>query len=270
MGELGEGSLALARNVVFVPDVWQSQEVVEAENLAGMQGRRRHERAVERGGSVMWFAPVVMIRNEEYVIGAVLEPLCKVFEHVYVGDTGSTDKTCEIARGFSQVVFQQFGMMRPRDLAQVRWHLAQKARSHGYEWAMMVDGDELYTVEGLRQIVGQQMQAGKRLGYTVLISVDRDEKGQFWLMDDKYNRTAVFRTDEPWVGEYPFEGVKTFWQPETFQYFDGDLHGYNLHRLVRSPMDGDVYMRSEKRLQYCLADMPQIKRVEKVTVPGLS
>jgi hypothetical protein len=61
-----------------------------------------------------------MVRNEETYIERVLAPLAEVFGQVVLGDTGSTDRTAEIARSVPGVEVLELGPMTPAQLGQCR------------------------------------------------------------------------------------------------------------------------------------------------------
>lgn len=209
--------------------------------------------------------PIVMVRNEEYYIADVLQPLLDVFNCALVGDTGSTDRTVEIARSLPGVRVIEYGVLRPPELGKCRERMGRWAEQNGYDWVCMVDGDELYNAAALRACVDQWMPEGKKLGYTVLQSVERDAAGQFWRMDDKYSRTCIFPSGMKFNGEYPFESPDAFRHPALYHYWVPPKplpsHGVHLHRLQRSPDDGKVFMRRQKQNLYALAARPDIKRV---------
>ena len=216
----------------------------------------------------MQVVPILMIRNEEYVIKAVLEPLCAVFDRVLVTDTGSDDRTVEIARSFEQVDLEQVGVQTPEQLGRLREAMGKRAQSLGYDWVWVVDGDELYTVEALEAILVEGMPDGKQLGFTKMVSVEWSD-GKLWQMDDYFSRAAVLPAGGKWNGVYPFEMPDAFTEPSGFHYWGGGVHGFHLHRLCRSPFDDRVYERNRKRYWYgwMIKDGP--KRVKELELLGL-
>ncbi len=209
--------------------------------------------------------PILMVKNEATYIRQVLRPLADVFPLVLLGDTGSTDGTAELAEAFANVSVTRFGEMTPRQLGQVRKWLCDQARALGYAWALQVDGDELWSQAALRLMQAQEMPAGKRLGFTTMVSVDW-HAGALWEMADQFNRLVVFPTEDEWSGDYPFEWPMSwkamsegadighyFPLPEGWRH-----HGLHLHRLDRSPLDAEVYRRVEKQKQFSMrtVDIP--------------
>lgn len=220
-------------------------------------------------------APVLMVRNEERFIASVLHPILAAFGFAIVGDIGSTDQTREIVAAIPGAILIPYGPLSMKDVGQCRAWLALEAKKLGYKWAFLVDGDELYEVEALEHIAEQDMPEGARLGYTSLVSVDEDERGNFWTLDNMFGRMAVFPTDAEWRGEYPFESPVLYGDaiqnPKLNHYFTlppgAPYHGYHLHRLRRSGHDANVHLRQQKQYQFSMQNVPGIKRVEKIVLP---
>lgn len=214
--------------------------------------------------------PITMVKNEALYIRQVLRPLLAVCGFALVGDTGSTDGTAELAEAAGATVVR-FGPQTPHQLGQVRKLLGDRAQALGYEWGLCVDGDELWSVEGLQMVVDEEMPAGKRCGFITMQSIDYKD-GEAWELGDWFSRLAVYRLDDEWKGEYPFEWPAS-WQPIS----EGRASGHyiacppgwtksalHLHRLQRSPADAEVYRRQEKQFQFSMreANIPFVRRLE--------
>jgi glycosyltransferase involved in cell wall biosynthesis len=213
-------------------------------------------------------APIVMVRNEELWLARVLRPLAEVFTHVLVGDTGSTDRTVEIARSVPGVTVLEYGPRTPAQLGQVRAAMGRQVAAYGAAWAFQVDGDELYHVDALRHIAALDLGAAPAAWFTTLISLDQDPDGALWLLDDLFARLAVFPAGTAFYGAYPFECPAVFREPSTFRYCpllpNMPFHGVHLHRLVRSSQDGEVYLRRQKQFQFAMREktVPRIARCD--------
>lgn len=202
--------------------------------------------------------PVVMVRNEEFYIERVLRPLAEVFGHVVLGDTGSTDRTMEIARGVPNVEVLELGPKTPAELGQVRRTLGARVVELGAPNMFMVDGDELYHARTLRWLKALEPPEGGAAGFVTMVSVDRADDGQLWEMDDLFNRLAIMPALVPWKGAYPFEIPEVFDYPDTFWYASLPpgfrYHALHLHRLQRSSADADVFIRRQKQFQFSMQD----------------
>lgn len=215
----------------------------------------------------------MMVKNEGRFLEKVLKSALLLSGTVVVGDTGSTDNTAEIAKSFDGVKYLPLGNLVPAQLGVARNLLASFAFDYGAKWVMVVDGDEYYFPEQMTYLGEQEMPEGKVLGYTTMVSVDEDEEtGEWWLLDDRFNRQAIYPADMKMVGVYPFEAPEAweYQSPKINHYFDvpeGNIgHAYHLHRLRRSNLDADVYLRLKKQKQFSMQDVevPRLHRIDAI------
>ncbi|HNU04152.1 MAG TPA: glycosyltransferase [Anaerolineae bacterium] len=213
----------------------------------------------------MQIAPVVLIKNEEAWIARVLRPLVAQFGIALVGDTGSTDATLSEAASVPGVEVIEMGPMDVQALGQARRSLGLRAQALGYDWIFQVDGDELYHPAALAMIAATTPPPGGQLGFTSMCTLDPDESGAIWELDDVFCRAAVMPADVAWKGEYPFEAPVVFHDPGTFFYYpavDGlRFHALHLHRFQRSRHDDAVVLRRQKQFQFALQDR-EVPRVQ--------
>ncbi|MDD5512092.1 MAG: glycosyltransferase, partial [Dehalococcoidales bacterium] len=115
----------------------------------------------------------IMVKNEEFYIVPVLESVLQAgFREVIVADCGSMDRTWDILQRYiSRVRLLSYGSITPEENGQVRQHMTNLTRT---PWCMLVDGDEYYWPRSLKGIVGMDMPAGKRFGFTTLANVQKD------------------------------------------------------------------------------------------------
>jgi glycosyltransferase involved in cell wall biosynthesis len=217
-------------------------------------------------------APVVLVKNEETWIARVLRPLVAQFGLAIVGDTGSTDRTRDEAGSVPGVELLELGPMSAPELGQARRTLGRRALELGRQWIMQVDGDELYHPAALAWIAERPMPAGKRLGYTAMLTIDLDEEtGEYWELDDLFSRAAVMEAGVAWAGDYPFEAPVSFGDPAGFFYWDTPAglryHALHLHRLQRSPHDDAVLLRQQKQHQFSMIDR-QVPRTRPLDAAG--
>lgn len=212
--------------------------------------------------------PVVMVRNEEYHIERVLRPLAAVFGRVVLGDTGSNDRTVEIARAVDGVEVIELGVLAPAALGQARRTLGFRVQELGAPWMFQVDGDEAYHEATLRHLAAIEPPVGKWAGFTSMITIDLDEEGRLWELEDQFSRLAFLPATCRWTGAYPFEIPEPFENPANFWYADlpagWNCHALHLHRLPRSPRDDSVFIRNQKRLQFAMQDkeVPRAARLD--------
>ena len=209
--------------------------------------------------------PTVLVKNEERYIGRVLSALSAVFETVLLGDTGSTDATREIARAVPRVQVIEFGPVSTRAFTEARRELGKQVAMCGATWQFLCDGDELYCAATLRGIVAQGMPPGKQAGFTDLRSLDADDQGGLWEINDGYTRLAMLPAGVRWKGDYPFDIPLVFDSPELYHYFSAvpgyRYHGLHLHRLVRSGQDDSVMFRKDKQMLFSMMVREDVARV---------
>jgi len=106
------------------------------------------------------------------------------------------------------------------------------------------------------------MPEGKKLGFTLFYETGWDGKNfraiakreQQHLTSVKFNRAAILWHEARYSGGYPFENPDVFDCPEMYYYFPDSIVGYHLHHLRRSKLDNEVYLREQKRDQFCMQD----------------
>lgn len=106
----------------------------------------------------MTLSAVVITYNEERNIGRCLESL-SFADEIVVLDSFSTDRTVEIARGFTDRVFQ-------RKFAGFSEQWAQALTLASCDWVLIVGADEEITRELADEIV-QAVRSGDRDGYRI-------------------------------------------------------------------------------------------------------
>ena len=132
------------------------------------------------------------VKNEEEKLAACLEALGKDFTEVVVVDSGSTDRTCEIARQAGATVLNfswDGGFPKKRN-----WFL----RNHHFktDWVLFLDADELMTQEflaELRSILPGSQYSGYWICFTNWFM------GAPLLHGDVFRKLALFRHEQ---GEY--------------------------------------------------------------------
>lgn len=204
----------------------------------------------------------VLVKNEEYFIRHVLSPLIKTMGEVLVFDTGSTDRTVEFARSIGATVVEK----GQSDEYQVGGYRNEMNRMAKNPWTMIVDGDELYSVETLLEIEKYDIPEGKQLGFTRMCSVDWKEPHGYVLIADMFNRVAFHPRTATYKGVYPFESPHLFDEPNKFFYVPTEGFAFHLHRLNRSPKDDEVYLRKDKQFKYSMQDA-QLPIVGPVVLP---
>lgn len=221
----------------------------------------------------MNIVPVLLIKNEELWIEKVLSPLVKLFPHVIVTDTGSTDSTVGIIDRMidagAKILFNTYPGVPPKQLGKCRQDMQEQAKDlFGASHIFLIDGDELYPSKYLRFIQEFPMPENALSGFTWGKEIRELPNGELWHLqyrrdgDLGLNRQAIISVDSKWNGEYPFESPSTYVPGDPTNYYwrspDSTYHFYHLHQTIRSARDEDVYIRMQKRMQLSMQDTPEV------------
>lgn len=141
---------------------------------------------------------VVLTKNEESRIGACLESV-KWADEIIVVDDGSSDKTVEIAKAFTDKIFIKKMDIEGRHR---NWAYSQAKNN----WVLSLDADEIVTPELKQEIIGVLKNNPQENGFTV---PRRNYIGNYWV---KY------------AGWYPAAQLKLF-KKDKFRFEEAEIHG---------------------------------------------
>lgn len=165
----------------------------------------------------------IIARNEEARIGRTLDAVAWADEVVVV-DSGSTDRTCEIARAKGALVHHH----------EWRGYGPQKSRAESLcrnRWVLNVDADEVVTPELAAEI--EALMAGGAVpgAYRVrILNVYPGRDRPRWLADD-YNVVRLYHLDVARYSTHPlFDRVECDLRPRRLR---GALHHYGWLTLAQ-------------------------------------
>lgn len=140
----------------------------------------------------MTLSVCLIVRNEEEVIGRVLECASKFADQIVVVDSGSTDATLEIARRYTS------------DIHSFEWEEDfSAARNYAFSFAvsdyvMWLDADDVVTDENCERIRGLVAEGGFDMAYLLYAAAFDGDNPTFI-----YYRERIFRRS----GNYKFSGA---------------------------------------------------------------
>jgi len=148
----------------------------------------------------MLISACLIVKNEEALLPKTLPNLIAGLDEVIVLDTGSSDKTPEIARQLGAKVFD-FAWIS--DFAAARNESLKKAQG---DWILWVDADEYFKLEDIEKLKAALRQTGPEIAY--LLKIAECKEGQFEAISFNY-RPKVFRNHlgihfERPINEQPF------------------------------------------------------------------
>lgn len=174
----------------------------------------------------------MVVKNEELLMEQCLETAKAYVDEIIVVDTGSTDRTLEIAQKFGARV-----ILHPWDgsLGRARNVYVRNARG---AWILVLDGDERIAPKDFRKIKNL-IQEGKCLGYYVEW---RDYQKNFNLLSDWHPNDGAYPKEEKFSqcpGWSRNRVLRLFQRKEGVQYEEGySVHTNPLKSL--SFYDGEI------------------------------
>lgn len=137
----------------------------------------------------MRITAVLIVKNEEDIVATALESV-KDFDEIVVVDTGSTDKTVEIAKKYTDKIYH-FEWIK--DFAAARNHAIEKATG---DWIYSIDAD--HKLLSPVKLVREEAEKAESLGHKVAMVKTLNEK----FPDQHHWREVLFKRDPEvrWVG----------------------------------------------------------------------
>jgi Glycosyltransferases involved in cell wall biogenesis len=113
----------------------------------------------------------MIVRNEEEVIKRSLQSICFRVPEIIVVDTGSTDRTKQIAQDYTEKVYT-FDWCN--DFSMARNFSLEKATN---DWVLVLDADEIITSFNINQIESVLARGDDIVGRIKLVNIIADEAG---------------------------------------------------------------------------------------------
>jgi len=200
----------------------------------------------------MRITPALHVKNEEYWIGYVLRGLFRVFGYVIMLDTGSTDRTVEIARDCARIERGDLKLIvedmqnDPLRIGLCSTRLREMVQS---DWMLLVDGDEIWTDDALLALRDYPDPEGKRV--CVINARNVREYGGSIMRADGWSADRLFGKGVRWNvrHDYPFQsyGLSSHLKDNLVHYIeDPAIWFWHVRHLTRSSQDNEACFRAEK------------------------
>ena len=216
-------------------------------------------------------AAVIMLQNEEYWLDYVLRPLVETPDlPIWIADCGSTDRSIEIIESWElrrdDFHFFNLGKISAERNGQIRSELAHKANK---PWVLQVDGDEIWTREGIDATLGVDMKdyPGGFVTHQNVVWLDDG-----WHYANRTSHMRIHRKDEVWIRQYPYETTISADNASKgigpkYYYLDVlKVMGYHMRFVERSSIDDVTYARASKF--NCFGDPPVNEKFDLFSVIG--
>lgn len=175
---------------------------------------------------------VMIVKNEERCLEKCLKAVRNLVDEIYITDTGSTDKTVEIAKKFNAHIshfewINDFGAARNFSLEQSKC-----------DWNLVLDADE-YLISGKRKDIERFLAGEPRIGYIELLNSYKESDGEI-----SKSKIRIPRLIPKWV---KYRGA-------IHEQVDSDLVGV----VLPLTFDHDGYMqdgKGERNLEILLKEL---------------
>jgi glycosyltransferase involved in cell wall biosynthesis len=200
----------------------------------------------------MNLTPCLHVKNEEHFIGHVLRPLLKTWKRGILLDTGSTDRTVDIARDVARSTGGELTIIEEdmqNDAVRIGQCSTRLREMVTTDWMLLVDGDEIWNEAGLRALMEYTVPDGKRVcmvnARNVRLCDGRPMRAEGWSADRLF--APGIRWDKRC--EFPFQSYSlndTFDRNLVHYIEQPDVWFWHVRHLVRSSKDTESYFRMEK------------------------
>lgn len=131
-----------------------------------------------------------LVGNEERFVWYALQSVLPYVDRILVWDTSSVDKTAEIIKSIksAKINFRQVGKVDAVSHTQLRQQMLE-ATPAGFDWLMILDGDEVWPRKNLEKVVNRLGSEGRARAVAVrtrnwvgdVYHYQPPEAGHYWL-----------------------------------------------------------------------------------------
>ncbi|MBE6749482.1 MAG: glycosyltransferase family 2 protein [Ruminococcaceae bacterium] len=175
---------------------------------------------------------VMIVKNEERCLEKCLKAVRNLVDEIYITDTGSTDRTVEIAKKFNAHI-SHFDWIN--DFAAARNFSLEQSKC---DWNLVLDADE-YLIEGKRKDIEKFLLGEERIGYIELLNSYKESDGEISKSKIQIPRLIP-------------RGVK--YRGAIHEQIDSELDGI----ILPLAFDHDGYMqegKGERNLEFLLEEL---------------
>lgn len=205
-----------------------------------------------------------LVRNEERWIWYALNSVIDCLDKILVWDTGSTDKTVQIIKLLEspKISFRQYGPVTPETFVKARQEMLEKTKA---DWLFLIDGDEIWTKEGIRKVVGAIQKKEEEIESIVVKTINfvgdvyhyqEEEAGKYEIAGKRghYNLRAInlkipgLHADLPHGQQGYFDGKgRPIQERDPSKILFLPVSYFHTTYLPRSSKDSEVPLRAKKR-----------------------
>lgn len=205
-----------------------------------------------------------LVRNEERWVWYAINSVINYLDKILVWDTGSTDKTVQIIKltKSPKISFQDYGSVTKETFAQARQEMLKQTKA---DWLFLIDGDEIWTKEGISKIVETIQEKGDDIESVVVKTINfvgdvyhyqEEEAGKYEIAGKRghYNLRAINLKIPGLHADLP-HGKQGYFDSEERPIQERDpkkilflpVSYFHATYLPRSSKDFEVPLRTKKR-----------------------
>ena len=134
-------------------------------------------------------AVAMIVKNEESCIAKCLDSLMD-FEAVYILDTGSEDKTCDVARRYANVTVFENEYKWEDSFCKARNYIKNKCDA---EWIFSIDADNVLEPGGYLKICEETCKADQKGIMSVDVILEHERSGSWHYFPSIYKKICEWK-----------------------------------------------------------------------------
>lgn len=134
-----------------------------------------------------------IVNNEENFLWFAVTSIIDYVDKVLIWDTGSTDKTVQIAKDLqvkykSKILFKEIGKVNAKKFPQIRQKMIEQSDC---DWILILDGDEIWWKNSIKKIISKiKENSNKAEGIVVpmivpvgdIFHIQEEKAGQYYIL----------------------------------------------------------------------------------------
>ncbi len=184
----------------------------------------------------------MIVKNEEAFLRQCLNSVNKCVNEIIIVDTGSTDKTKKIAKGFTD---KTYDFEWTDDFSDARNFSIKKATG---DWILVLDADEVIAKESIKKILSTIKDTEHDSFYLIQRNYTNDKSRKNWVHIDSAKKTKKrYKESKKYDGFINNPNIRLF-QNKNYIKFKGVVHSV-VDKSVKNPghLDAPIHHYYEEK-----------------------